>query len=143
MKSTVVKVPLNLHEVVMAKPVKCLKHYYSAWVNDSKEPFEKYCKNCVFCVGEECMYREYTTEIASGNYTVHDDYDNEDKEYHYINFNCGNCGELISLRDKISYIYHHLDTETQVCKYCKTEHRVVKHDNDLYTFAIPVKEGTE
>jgi hypothetical protein len=131
----IVKVPLNLHEVTMAKPKNCILNYYKGIRSpQDAEPYVRYCEDCAYCHGDQCVYKKYTVEIACGNF------EEDNREYHYVQFCCGNCGELIKLEDKISYIYHTLSQETQYCKYCKTPHKCLSSEKDVYTFAIPVKK---
>jgi hypothetical protein len=128
------KIPLNLHEVVMAKPDKCLKGWYDNFlVSENVQPFDRYCKVCEYRIGEDCVYREHTVEIAHG------DFEYNDSECHYVQFNCGHCGELIKVRDKVSWIYYNFEHETHTCKHCNTAHRVLRSTDYVYTFAVPVK----
>jgi predicted RNA-binding Zn-ribbon protein involved in translation (DUF1610 family) len=134
----IVKVPLNLHEVTMAKPDKCILNYYKGIRSpQDAEPYIRYCEDCVYCHGDQCVYKKYTVEITYGNYEPSDRCDRED---HYVQFCCGNCGEIIQLLDSISYIYHNLSQHLLHCKYCNTAHRCLSNEKDVYTFAIPVKD---
>lgn len=132
----IVKVPLNLHQVTMAKPEKCIKHYYNTIRGNSEEPVDRFCKQCDYFHGYQCVYKKYTVEITYGTYEPSGRCDRED---HYVQFCCAKCGELIQLLDSISYIYHNLSQDIHYCKYCKTAHKCLTHDDDVYTFAIPVK----
>jgi len=125
---------LNLHNVITAKPDKCLFHYYYECGGRKRaEPFEKHCKDCEFRVDESCAYKKYIVEGASGNY------DGSDEELHYVQWCCAECGELIKMADSISYIYHDLTLKLHVCQNCKTAHKCLEYEDDIYTFAVPLK----
>jgi hypothetical protein len=130
-------IPLHPHLVNMVTPEKCLYNRYNKWAglpSDRSAPFDKYCKDCEYRINEACVYTQHTVEIAKGNYIE------DEKEWHYVQFCCANCGELIKLRDSISYIYDTLHTRPQYCEHCKTPHVCIRYENDTYTFAVPVKE---
>jgi hypothetical protein len=82
-------------------------------------------------------YIKCKVEVAAGNY------EEGDKDYFYVQFCCGRCGELIQLVERISYIYYNLSRDTHYCKHCKTPHRYLSNENEKYIFAIPVKEGSK
>ena len=130
--NTVITIPLKKHMVEMVTPRKCLLGYYNFIHSNLSAPFDKYCKPCEYIVKDNCKYKIYITELATGNYIE------DDRDYHYIQFCCAGCGELIELRDKISYIYHDLVTKVQYCKRCKTPHRCLDYENNIGTFAVPV-----
>ena len=132
-----IKVPLNVHLESMVTPKSCLLGYYNEFLGSKTAPFLKYCNDCEYRVRENCVYIKRKVDVASGSYQE------DDRDYHYVQFCCGRCGELIQLKDKISYIYYNLSRDTHYCKHCKTPHRYLSNENEKYIFAIPVKEGSK
>lgn len=130
-----IKIPLNKYSVEMVRPKQCIRGLDSSLFKKDM-PYE-YCSDCDFRRQELCVYEEYVVQAAEGNIEPEEG----ERERYYIQWCCANCGEIIQLIDRSSYLYHHLVHDEHVCKHCKTVHIHIDNIDGVdhtYKFAVPV-----
>lgn len=108
---------LNRYVVEMVKPDKCIR--YMHLYNKEAE----ICDGCFLCVGDKCVYETVVVDLAKGEYETHHKYD-KPRDYHFEQFCCPNCNELISQQSERIIIWTSGGGGGSeiTCDHCKTQY---------------------
>ena len=130
----------KLHNI-QTKPItivtsKCPLNIFRMGYSDDRK-FDN-CKRCDFFISDnKCGYDSYeTTLIKHDSYTEPEDGFGVMPDTDYMwNFKCSKCGHTIRFISGYSVLQNE---DTGKCFECKTKHRYIKNENEIYYFAIPI-----
>lgn len=117
----------------------CPLNVFSVGRFDEKREYENCLKCDFFLGGEQCGYDSYETRLIGHKSNFEED-DGSGAlpftEYGW-DFKCSKCGHIIHFTSGFSTL---MTGDQEKCFNCKTKHRYLSNNNDIYYFAVPIQD---